>query len=207
MFINSNLNLNFQLQFLLNNKYHNVFPYEHKSFQHEQQQFLNDPKYKTELCKKFSDTGMCPYGSKCRFAHGKGELISKMLNSNYKKKPCKTFNENGFCPYGSRCSFKHSERSLREVKLPFYYVNVYIKNTIEPTHKRLTIFESIINSNSSYQKNDLFHNHCTHSSSTSTSTISNEESGDEEVNVKKNKILNFCENALKNNDNNNINHR
>ena len=78
MFINSNLNLNFQLQFLLNNKHHKAFTHEHKSFQQEQQS-MNDPKYKTELCKKFSDTGTCPYGSKCRFAHGKGELISKML--------------------------------------------------------------------------------------------------------------------------------
>ena len=204
MFINSNLNLNFQLQFLLNNKHHKAFTHEHKSFQQEQQS-MNDPKYKTELCKKFSDTGTCPYGSKCRFAHGKGELISKMLNSNYKKKPCKTFNENGFCPYGSRCSFKHSERSLKEIKLPFYYVNVHIKNIIEPTHKRLTIFESISNSNNIHKNNDLFQNNCIHSSSTSTSTISNEESGDEEVNEKKKKILNCCENALNANDNNNIN--
>ena len=27
----------------------------------------NDPKYKTELCKTFSEKGSCPYGSKCRF--------------------------------------------------------------------------------------------------------------------------------------------
>ena len=36
-----------------------------------------DPKYKTELCKKFQSTGQCPYGYKCRFAHGKEELVSK----------------------------------------------------------------------------------------------------------------------------------
>ena len=45
-----------------------------------------DPKYKTELCKTFRETGKCPYGFKCRFAHGKDELVSKILNSNYKKK-------------------------------------------------------------------------------------------------------------------------
>lgn len=27
-------------------------------------------KYKTELCKTFSEKGYCPYGRKCRFAHG-----------------------------------------------------------------------------------------------------------------------------------------
>ena len=37
---------------------------------------LIDPKYKTELCKTFSDTGICPYGDKCRFAHGKEELFN-----------------------------------------------------------------------------------------------------------------------------------
>ena len=66
-----------------------------------------DPKYKTELCKTYSETKKCPYGFKCRFAHGKEELLSKIINSNYKKKDCKTFSENGFCPYGSRCSFRH----------------------------------------------------------------------------------------------------
>ena len=45
-----------------------------------------DPKYKTELCKTFSEKGKCPYGYKCRFAHGKEELNSKNLNLNYKKK-------------------------------------------------------------------------------------------------------------------------
>ena len=73
-----------------------------------------DPKYKTELCKTFRETGKCPYGFKCRFAHGKEELLSKILNSNYKKKDCKTFSECGFCPYGSRCSFKHDERKIED---------------------------------------------------------------------------------------------
>ena len=27
-------------------------------------------KFKTELCKTFSTNGYCPYGKKCRFAHG-----------------------------------------------------------------------------------------------------------------------------------------
>ena len=193
MFINNNLNLNFQIQqLLLSNKFQKVFTQEQKSFPIEHPS-ISDPKYKTELCQKFADTGKCPYGSKCRFAHGKKELISKTQNSNYKKKPCKTFTESGFCPYGSRCSFKHDERSLKEIKLPFYYVNLFFKNKIDTNHKRLTIFESITNCK---QEQTPF----IHSSSTSTSTISNEDSGDEESYAKKMKILNFCEEAL--NDNN-----
>ncbi len=31
-------------------------------------------KYKTELCKNFSETGFCPYRKKCKFAHGINEL-------------------------------------------------------------------------------------------------------------------------------------
>lgn len=27
-------------------------------------------KYKTEMCKNFSETGFCPYRDKCQFAHG-----------------------------------------------------------------------------------------------------------------------------------------
>ena len=74
-----------------------------------------DPKYKTELCKKFQSTGKCPYGHKCRFAHGKEELLSKNQGVNYKKKPCKTFYEKGYCPYGSRCNFQHDERKFSEI--------------------------------------------------------------------------------------------
>ena len=29
-----------------------------------------DPKYKTELCKNYSEKGYCPYRWKCQFAHG-----------------------------------------------------------------------------------------------------------------------------------------
>ena len=54
-----------------------------KSMIEEENKF--DPKYKTELCKKFQSTGKCPYGYKCRFAHGKEELLSKSQGLNYKK--------------------------------------------------------------------------------------------------------------------------
>ena len=43
-----------------------------------------DQKYKTEICKKFQSIGNCPYGNKCRFAHGEQELIMKPKGKNYK---------------------------------------------------------------------------------------------------------------------------
>ena len=69
----------------------------------------SDEKYKTELCQKYCENGSCPYGNKCKFAHGKDELVYKKLCNNYKKKQCKTFFECGYCPYGARCTFKHNE--------------------------------------------------------------------------------------------------
>ncbi len=74
------------------------------------QEKILDPKYKTELCKTFEETGFCPYVNKCRFAHGKNELFNKSLNvNNYKVKKCKSFYCETFCIYGSRCLFKHSD--------------------------------------------------------------------------------------------------
>jgi butyrate response factor 1 len=131
-----------------------------------------DPKYKTELCKTYSETGECPYGKKCRFAHGKDELFSKDIGINYKKIECKSFSESGFCPYGSRCSFKHDERELKNFKLPFYYVKLFIFNNLKPLKNRLKIFEEItIEKNN---KNDNKNNKKRVNSS-STSEISYEE--------------------------------
>jgi hypothetical protein len=95
-----------------------------KSMIEEENKF--DPKYKTELCKKFQSTGKCPYGYKCRFAHGKEELLSKSQGLNYKKKPCKTFNERGYCPYGSRCSFRHDERNFSETSFSYFYLQLFL---------------------------------------------------------------------------------
>jgi hypothetical protein len=87
----------------------------------------NDPKYKTELCKGFLNNGFCPYGHKCRFAHGKQELSVKMIDeSRYKQKECKSFREQGFCMYGPRCNFKHDERKLKDISMSYY--SYFIKN-------------------------------------------------------------------------------
>ena len=117
-----------------------------------------DPKYKTELCKKFQNTGHCPYGFKCRFAHGKEELITKAQGANYKKKQCKTFQEKGYCPYGSRCSFRHDERKFSELAFSYYYLQLFLFKTFNnlPSinylngkesnllYGRLPVFESIV---------------------------------------------------------------
>ena len=130
-----------------------------------------DPKYKTELCKKFQSTGQCPYGYKCRFAHGKEELVSKSQGMNYKKKPCKTFNDKGYCPYGSRCSFRHDERKFSDINFSFFYLQLFLfkKYNFLPSRKnfylnqsnllndRLDVFKTITqNCLNENNKQDLF---------------------------------------------------
>ena len=104
------------------------------SHQIQENQFQNSTqKYKTELCKTFQTIGRCPYGSRCIFAHGSIELISKKQCQNYKKKFCKSFQKYGYCPYGIRCSFKHNEKKYKNFFIPYYYFQLLI-------HKNFGIF-------------------------------------------------------------------
>lgn len=66
-------------------------------------------KHKTELCKTYEELGSCPYERKCRFAHGKHELIKVAPNSGSKSRKCNGFWKNGCCSYGLRCQFGHAE--------------------------------------------------------------------------------------------------
>lgn len=65
-------------------------------------------KAKSSLCKNFSEKGVCPYGGRCQFAHGPGELrINSHHNRCYKTKPCHAYLQRGCCSYGPRCNFIH----------------------------------------------------------------------------------------------------
>uniref|UniRef100_A0A1I8ISA0 C3H1-type domain-containing protein n=2 Tax=Macrostomum lignano TaxID=282301 RepID=A0A1I8ISA0_9PLAT len=57
---------------------------------------LDTEKYKTELCLNYSESGSCPYGPKCRFAHGKSELRSVVRHPLYRTVPCLAFSS-GHC--------------------------------------------------------------------------------------------------------------
>ena len=182
-----------------------------------------DPKYKTELCKKYQNTGYCPYGFKCRFAHGKEELISKSQGTNYKKKQCKTFHEKGYCPYGSRCSFRHDERQFSELSFSYYYLklllfkisnfhpstNYLCGNNSNLQNGRLPIFKSFTknlnnDSNQFESSKDLYDiNIIERTNSSSTMSVSNEEERKKNnINININyKISN--ENGVKYNDNKN----
>jgi len=97
---------------------------------------ISDVKYKTELCRTWIEQNYCPYLEKCRFAHGKTDLLDKtIIGKNYKLKDCKSFHTKGYCPYGPRCLFKHEERKFSNLNRPFYkyilennFTDFYFKN-------------------------------------------------------------------------------
>jgi len=66
-------------------------------------------RYKTELCRQFEEHGICCYGPRCQFAHGRVELRSVTRHPKYKTDLCRTFHTTGLCPYGPRCHFIHND--------------------------------------------------------------------------------------------------
>ncbi|KMS94515.1 hypothetical protein BVRB_020640, partial [Beta vulgaris subsp. vulgaris] len=72
-------------------------------------------KYKTEMCRLWSEQGQCPYNQKCQFAHGEPELRPLHRHHLYKTVKCRRFHDEGFCPFGPRCAFIHKETSAQIV--------------------------------------------------------------------------------------------
>jgi hypothetical protein len=140
-----------------------------------QREFQHDPKYKTELCKSWSESEFCAYGNKCRFAHGKHELFDKIINcKKYKQKECMSFFKNNYCSYGSRCHFKHEERRLGDIERSYYtYLNqindwdsldldiIYMENGNGDGSSffRLPVFQSIQDRATKEDTKTIFSNH------------------------------------------------
>ncbi|CAL5326030.1 unnamed protein product [Camellia sinensis] len=68
----------------------------------------NQGMFKTELCNKWQETGKCPYGDNCQFAHGITELRPVIRHPRYKTEVCRMLLSGDSCPYGHRCHFRHS---------------------------------------------------------------------------------------------------
>ncbi|XP_010279391.1 PREDICTED: zinc finger CCCH domain-containing protein 15 [Nelumbo nucifera] len=68
----------------------------------------NQGMFKTELCNKWQETGTCPYGEHCQFAHGIGELRPVIRHPRYKTEVCRMVLAGETCPYGHRCHFRHA---------------------------------------------------------------------------------------------------
>ncbi|PIN09976.1 hypothetical protein CDL12_17434 [Handroanthus impetiginosus] len=82
----------------------------------------NQGMFKTELCNKWQETGTCPYGENCQFAHGIKELRPVIRHPRYKTEVCRMVLAGDICPYGHRCHFRHSlteqERLMAAQSLP-----------------------------------------------------------------------------------------
>lgn len=92
-------------------------------FSDSEHEFLNfsdcakSPKYKTEMCKNYSEMGYCPYYERCQFAHGYHDLafsqalLDRFARLGSRQTRCKNFWKTGQCAYGLRCQFIHYEVS------------------------------------------------------------------------------------------------
>ncbi|CAL4948482.1 unnamed protein product [Urochloa decumbens] len=78
----------------------------------------NQGMFKTELCNKWEETGACPYGDQCQFAHGVAELRPVIRHPRYKTQVCRMVLAGEVCPYGHRCHFRHSLTSSERLLLP-----------------------------------------------------------------------------------------
>jgi len=78
---------------------------------------FNTHLYKTEICRRWTEIGYCPYGESCQFAHGAKELrMRPMKHRKFKTVRCQKYLA-GYCPYGTRCCFVH-DISEQRMKVP-----------------------------------------------------------------------------------------
>jgi len=63
---------------------------------------------KTEICIHWEKSNWCPFGKKCRYAHGKEELRKRKRWKMYKTEYCKNISNYGVCKYGKRCNYIHT---------------------------------------------------------------------------------------------------
>ncbi|KAI3794185.1 hypothetical protein L1987_36814 [Smallanthus sonchifolius] len=83
-------------------------PGEKKAAEGLELEVYNQGMSKTELCNKWQETGTCPYGDNCHFAHGISELRPVIRHPRYKTEVCRMVLAGDICPYGHRCHFRHS---------------------------------------------------------------------------------------------------
>lgn len=113
-----------------------------------EEEYRKDPRYKTEICSSYSDTGFCQYGNKCRFAHGKSELFGKSVDHpKFRKSDCLTFHSDGYCKYGQRCHFKHNQYLKVERLHRSYYslllLTYPVSSKNKHSSKRLNAFKNV----------------------------------------------------------------
>ena len=67
--------------------------------------------FKTQPCRWF-ERSECPYGPKCKFAHGRQELRCVQKDGRFQTRLCDEYSRTGHCRYGFNCFFKHENGPL-----------------------------------------------------------------------------------------------
>ena len=127
-----------------------------------QQQMLPYIKYKTKLCRHYTQSQTCALGDACSFAHGHKELRKSddpapqnfpgldyvgAVHSNYKTQLCRNFEINGMCSFGNLCCFAHGQDQLRTLTQPMppipQEVLIYGPPKMRLSEKNITIMPSV----------------------------------------------------------------
>ncbi|XP_054159992.1 uncharacterized protein LOC128958201 [Oppia nitens] len=64
-------------------------------------------RFKSEMCRMWTEWAYCSFGDRCMFAHGIHEMSSVRRHPNYRSRICTSYNYDGYCPFGNRCDFIH----------------------------------------------------------------------------------------------------
>ncbi|XP_047953945.1 zinc finger CCCH domain-containing protein 39-like [Salvia hispanica] len=83
-----------------------------------------------KTCNKWQQTGACPYGANCQFAHGIAELRPVLRHPRYKTEVCRMVLNGVPCPYGHRCHFRHTLTEEEEL------VRAMNTSTLQPMNYR-----------------------------------------------------------------------
>jgi len=165
-----------------------------------EKEWRKDPKYKTELCKSFEAKGICVYGNKCRFAHGKNELFMKSFGiNNYKQKECLSFFTQGYCVYGNRCHFIHNEKSFYQIKRSYYsyLLSIYPSGSNNQNNEYLMPQQTNVSCLSSLNSPELkCSKACNKSINSNTSTISDDSLQASSIYAMHNPLINSCRSRL-----------
>lgn len=121
--------------------------------------------YKTEMCRSFTELGLCKYGDACQFCHHPHELRGVNRHPKYKTEICRTYWLEGSCPYGKRCCFAHHERVnesleikplIKTPEIPAFLEKVNSNSSINISELSTIKTSEIVMSNITNKKNDNF---------------------------------------------------
>lgn len=112
---------------------------------------LDNPNYKTAICKSVLDGKTCDYKNKCNFAHSEDEMEKYLIlrRKTYKTSKCKKFHQKLFCSFGEKCHHIHYEKES-EMNVKVRLFQVY--NSFEANSKsRKECFPKLVNNSNDHE--------------------------------------------------------